>query len=533
MNASTPTVIIVGAGAGGISAAARLAKHGYDVTVVEQHDFVGGRCSLIRKDGYRFDQGPSLLLIPEVFHRTFRELGTSLEDEGVKLLKCETNYNVWFPDKTSFAVSTDLAKTSRQIERIEGEQGVSGFLAFIKEAGMHYDLSMDLILNKNFSSLMDMLRPAFFRSALYLHALESSYSRASRYFKSEKMRQVFTFASMYLGMSPFEAPSTYNLLQYTEMAHGIAYPVGGFQKVLEALAKVGERFGANFRLKSPVSSVILSESGNTARGVRLESGEELFADVVLINADLVYAYNNLLPPSPIVSGLNKRLASCSSISFFWSFDRIIPELLTHNIFMAENYRESFDAIFKRHQLPEEPSFYVNVPSRIDPSAAPAGRDAVVVLVPVGHLHEDDNGTSGVQDWDSLVDFARDFVMRTIEARTGARNLRESLVAESVETPPSWKNKFNLDRGAILGLSHDLFNVLCFRPRMKHDKIRGLYFVGASTHPGTGVPVCMAGGRIVSDEIMRDMQPSSPLFGCMSLGSLLAVFAAALAIFLFL
>lgn len=253
----------------------------------------------------------------------------------------------------------------------------------------------------------------------------------------------------------------------------------------------------DFRLNTEVES-ILSASDGKVSGIRLKSGEELHADVVIVNADLVYSYNNLLPPTTYSKQLTKKPASCSSISFFWSFDRIIPELEVHNVFLAEEYKESFDAIFHRHELPAEPSFYVNVPSRIDPTAAPSGKDAVVVLVPVGHLTDD---PSKPQDWNKLVQYARDVVFKTIESRTGAAGLQKSLVHEAVETPTSWKSKFNLDRGAILGLSHSFFNVLSFRPKIKHADIDGLYFVGASTHPGAGVPVSLQSAKIVTNAIL--------------------------------
>ncbi|KAF3402129.1 hypothetical protein DPV78_003551 [Talaromyces pinophilus] len=232
---------------------------------------------------------------------------------------------------------------------------------------------------------------------------------------------------------------------------------------------------------------------------------QLRADLVVINADLVYAYNNLLPPSNYARSLKTRAASCSSISFFWSFDSVVEELDVHNIFLAGQYSESFDAIFKKHSLPEDPSFYINVPSRIDKTAAPLGKDAVVVLVPIGHLSENQ---SDVKDWDALVASTRNLIFDTIETRTGARNLRQRLLHEDVNTPITWREKFNLDRGAILGLSHSFFNVLCWRPKTRHDGIKGLYFVGASTHPGTGVPVCLAGGKIVSEQIINDWVPEN-------------------------
>ncbi|KAJ6104420.1 Phytoene desaturase [Penicillium sp. IBT 18751x] len=520
---TTPSAIVVGAGAGGIATAARLSKAGYKVTVVEKNGFVGGRCSLIHHEDYRFDQGPSLLLMPEVFHQTFSDLGTSAEDEKVRFLKCEPNYRIWFSDHDHFELSTDLCKMKPQIERYEGKDGLQNLLRFMRESGQHYDLSMKHVLSKDFPNLLAMLRPKLLVSLMALHPFESMWSRIERHFKSDKLRRAFTFASMYLGMNPFEAPGTYSLLQYTELAHGILYPEGGFVKVLEAVASVGKRLGVEYRLNTEVASIIYSPDSR-AKGIRLKSGEELFSDVVVINADLVYAYNNLLPPSAYSRSLTKRPASCSSISFFWSFDRIIPELHVHNVFLAEEYKESFDAIFHRHQLPNEPSFYVNVPSRIDPTAAPEGKDAVVVLVPVGHLVDD---PSNPQDWDYLIKHARDVVFKTIESRTGASGLRDSLIHESIETPTSWKAKFNLDRGAILGLSHSFFNVLSFRPKIRHPDIQGLYFVGASTHPGAGVPVALSSAKIVSEGIIADMSRRGKGFVSnllMGLGFLLPILA---------
>lgn len=258
--------------------------------------------------------------------------------------------------------------------------------------------------------------------------------------------------------------------------------------------------GVKYLFNSPVDSVLLSKDQKTVEGVKLENGKELRADLVVINADLVYAYNNLLPSSQYARSLKTRAASCSSISFFWSFDSIIEELDVHNIFLADQYSESFDAIFKKHSLPDDPSFYINVPSRIDKTAAPTGKDAAVILVPISHLLEKQ---SDVKDWDALVANTRNLILETIETRTGARNLRQRLLHEDFNTPVTWREKFNLDRGAILGLSHSFFNVLCWRPKTRHDDISGLYFVGASTHPGTGVPVCLAGGKIVSKQIIND------------------------------
>ncbi|KAI0388781.1 phytoene dehydrogenase [Xylariaceae sp. FL0594] len=524
-NPARKKAIVIGAGAGGIATAARLAKAGIFVTVLEKNSFTGGRCSLITHEGHRFDQGPSLLLLPKLFREVFYDLDTTLEAEGVELLRCPTNYKVWFDDGENFELTTDLARMKAQVERWEGKDGFSRYLAWLREAHTHYELSVSRVLNRNFTSIWQLAAPTFVLAGLKLHPLHTIWGRASRYFWSERLRRVFTFATMYMGMSPFNAPATYSLLQYTELAEGIWYPRGGFQTVLAALQRVGERLGVQYRLNTPVKQILMRTDGKTARGVVLENGEELEADIVVVNADLVYAYSNLFPQTSrrtrdYSESLRQKDGSCSSISFYWSLDRKVPELQTHNIFLADEYQESFDAIFDRQTLPAEPSFYVNVPSRIDPSAAPEGRDSVIALVPVGHLLESKSKSKTKnaddarpeQDWPALVSRAREAVLETVAARTGCAPFEASITHEMVNDPYAWEAKFNLDKGSILGLSHSFFNVLAFRPRTRAHGFARAYFVGASTHPGTGVPIVLAGSKITAEQILDDLSIPAPWKG---------------------
>lgn len=281
---------------------------------------------------------------------------------------------------------------------------------------------------------------------------------------------------------------------------------------MDALVKVGERFGVDYRFNAPVAEVIIDERNKRATGVKLENGETLNADIILMNADLVYAYKNLLPPSSMATSLDKKPSSCASISFYWAMDSIIPKFQAHNVFLADDYKDSFDDIFKRQLIPKEPSFYVHVPTRVDDSAAPAGKDVIVVLVPCGHLLEGEAkaglNPQSQQDWDAMVAKARTAVFDTIKARLGV-DIKSHIVNEMINTPAMWKDKFNLDKGAILGLSHSFFNVLSFRPNTKHDTIKDLYFVGASTHPGTGVPIVLAGSKITADQILDDYKMIKP------------------------
>lgn len=335
-----------------MTAAARLSKLGFNVLVIEKNDFTGGRCSLMHHDGYRFDTGPSLLLLPSLFHQAFADLGTSMAAEGIELLKCEPNYRIFFHDQESFTVTTDLPQMKKAIEDIEGPEGVNGYLRYLEEASHHCSISLEHVLVKNFGTYTAMLRPAVWANLFLLHPFESIWSRTKRYFKTERLRRVFTFASMYMGMSPFECPGTFSLLQYSEITDGIWYPRGGFHAVVAALQRFSSRHGAKYLLSTSVSEITTSDNNGSVTGVNLDSGEHIPADIVICNADLVWAYSNLLPKTSYSKRLRKRDQSCSSMSFYWALDRKVPELEVHNIFLAEHYKESFDDIFHGVGLPE-------------------------------------------------------------------------------------------------------------------------------------------------------------------------------------
>lgn len=280
-------------------------------------------------------------------------------------------------------------------------------------------------------------------------------------------------------MSPYDAPAVYSLLQYTEFAEGIWYPKGGFNMVVQKLESIAKnKYGAKFLYDSPVSKINTEDRRVT--GVTLETGEVIEADAVVCNADLVYAYHHLLPPCKwTMNTLAAKKLTSSSISFYWSMKEKVPKLDVHNIFLAEAYQESFDEIFNNHTLPSEASFYVNVPSRIDPSAAPEGKDTVIVLVPIGHM-KSLTGNAEEEDYPKMVERARAMALEVIEHRLGMKNFSDLIEHESYNDPAIWQSKFNLWRGSILGLSHDILQVLWFRPSTKDSTGRfdNLFFVGA-------------------------------------------------------
>ncbi|XP_050422722.1 uncharacterized protein LOC126834668 [Adelges cooleyi] len=489
-------ICIVGAGVGGTATAARLSKKGFQVDVYEKNSYNGGRCSLIKHNGHRFDQGPSLYLMPKIFEETFHDLGEDIYNH-IELLKCPSNYKVYFHDGETFELTTDISKLQRSLEKFEGdgEDTFLRLLSFFKETHVHYQRSVKVALKTDFQNWYDFFHPKHIPDVLKLHLLDTVYNRACKYFKSDYMRRAFTFQTMYLGMSPYDGLAPYNLLQYTELAEGIWYPKGGFHKVIESLESIAVKHGAKFNYNSDVQEIIVNDQGE-AKGIKLSNGGVINSDIVICNADLVYAYNNLLPKTKYATKLGKQELTSSSISFYWSMNTIVSQLKIHNIFLSDKYKPSFDQIFKDHTLPDEPSFYINVPSRIDPTAAPEGKDTVVVLVPVGHLSDK------IIDFDELVNRARSHIIETIEKRLKISNFSNMIEHEMVNDPRTWKKEFNLWKGSILGLSHKLFQVLWFRPSIQCKIFKNLYFVGASAQPGTGVPIVLCGARLLEKQICK-------------------------------
>lgn len=295
-------------------------------------------------------------------------------------------------------------------------------------------------------------------------------------------------------MSPYDASALYNLLQYTEIAEGIWYPKGGFYRVLQSLENIAIKHGAKFNYNCDVKEIIINKKG-VAKGIKLQNGNIITSDIVICNADLVYAYNKLLPKTQYAEKLGKKKLTSSSISFYWSMKKVISQLSMHNIFLAEKYKESFDQIFKGHKLPDEPSFYVNVPNRLDSTAAPEGKDTVVVLVPIGHLSDNPE-----IDFDKFIEQAKNKVIATMETRLKISDLKNLIEHEIVNDPRSWEKEFNLWKGSVLGLSHSMLQMLWFRPSLKCKIFENLYFVGASAQPGTGVPLVLCGAKLLEKQV---------------------------------
>jgi phytoene desaturase len=267
---------------------------------------------------------------------------------------------------------------------------------------------------------------------------------------------------------------------------------------IQALTTVAEKLGAKFIYDAPVKK--LQVTGSKVTGLELEDGRELTADIFVGNADLPYIYDQLLPDRAEAKKLiEDKLYTCSTIMFYWGVDKEYPQIAHHNVFLGGDYKASFEKIFNDHTLPEIPSFYVHAPKRTDPAAAPEGQDTLYVLMPVGHL---DARTE--QDWEALVARARQTVLDRLGKEMGATDLESHIKFEIVYQPKTWKERFNLVNGSAFGLSHNFWQVGYLRPHNRHKKYKNLYFAGASTHPGTGLPIVLLSARLTTERILKEM-----------------------------
>ena len=486
----TNNVIVIGAGIGGITAGIHLANHGFDVTIVEKNARPGGRCDRISQEGHHFDTGPTLLIMPHLYQTEFEALGTSME-AMLDLQRVDPTYHLVFDDGSELALTSDIKALSDQLEAIE-PGSFQSLLRYLEEGHRHYHRGVENLVYPDFRKATDFLKLSNLPLLFQVKPLVKHYANMANYFDDPRLKAAFTFQDVYMGLSPFEAPATFSMMPYTELAHGVWYPRGGMYQIVEALVSLAQEAGVEFVFNTTVESIELN--GKRARGVVAE-GQRLEADAVLANADLPYVYRNLLPQDGQARRLERKRYSCSVISFFWGVDKPYESLPPHTLFLADDYRENFRSIIDDLSLPENPSIYIHAPARLDASMAPQGEDTLIAIAPVGHM-----SANGDQDWASLRDQARRDIFRRL-GTLGIEDLEDHIKFEINFTPLSWRKRYNLVKGSTHGLCHTLTQLGYFRPDFQHRRYRNVYFTGASTRPGTGLPTAMVSGRQAARRII--------------------------------
>ncbi len=484
-------IIIIGAGPGGLTSGMLLAHRGFQVDIYEKDSKVGGRNSSIEAQGYKFDVGPTFLmmkfLLDEIFQETRRDINDYLEFQELTPM-----YKLHFKDFEMYP-TTDRKDMKRQIKKhFPGEE--KGFDKFMEKESVRFKRFFPC-LQKDYSSLREYLKPVFIKAIPYIATTKSMMQILDNYFKSDELKICFTFQSKYLGMSPWTCPGQFIIIPYIEYEFGVYHVKGGLSEISEAMSKVVKEEKGRIHLNTPIKRVLMR--GKKAIGIELEKGEKKYADKVIINADFAYAMTNLVPKGKLKKWSPQKLKgkeySCSTFMLYLGLDKLYDEE-HHAIYFSDDYKNNLREIGEKKVLSKDPSFYVRNASINDDTLAPKGHSALYVLVPVP------NNQSNI-DWKKEKESFRELILQKIEEKTGMKDIRKHIKYEKILTPWDWE-KNNVYHGATFNLAHTISQMLYWRPRNKFEEMENTYLVGGGTHPGSGLPTIYESGRITANMISR-------------------------------
>lgn len=479
---------------GGLATAIRLAAAGQPVLVLEQNPTVGGKMGQFQQHGYRWDTGPSVITMRHVLEELFATAGRQLT-AYLTLLPLEPLTRYFYPDGTLLDATRDLARMATQIEAL-AERDVEGYLAYLAYAARLHRLTGPVFIYDEPPTWGSFSRvPPW--EAIHVDAWRSMDAAIGSFVRSPQLRQLLGRFATYVGASPYQAPATLNVIAHVELTGGVWYPQGGVYAIAAALARLAAELGVEIRPNCPVQQILVK--GNMVRGVRLADGTEIAAQVVVANVDVTTVYQNLLPahiatPQRLAS-LTKVKPSCSGFILLLGVAGNHPNLAHHNIFFSGNYRREFDQIFRQGVPPDEPTIYVAITSKSDADHAPSHCENWFVLVNAPALGPG-------FDWSTQAAPYRDRILARL-AQFGFE-VRDRLQAEHMLTPLDIARLSGAWRGALYGASSNNPFTAFQRPHNRCRDVRGLYFVGGTTHPGGGVPLVMLSGKVAAKLILQDM-----------------------------
>jgi phytoene desaturase len=479
-------VVVIGAGLGGLAAAIRLRARGHEVVVLEAMDQPGGRAAVFRRDGFTFDAGPTVITAPYLLQELFTLVGRDWRDY-FELMPVDPFYRVEFPDGSRFDYVGDEERILAQIARLSPPD-VAGYRRLAAHAERIFDVGYTQLADQPFGTLAEMLRvvPDMVRLGSY----RSVYGLVSRYIRDERLRQAFTFQPLLIGGNPFRATSIYLLIHWLERKWGVHFARGGTTSVVAALVRLLEELGAEVRCSAPVERIEI-EAGRV-RAVHLEGGERIACRMVVANADPLHVYGRLVAPEHrrvhSDRALARRKPSMGLFVGYFGTRKTYPELAHHTILLGPRYRELLEDIFERKVLADDFSLYLHAPTRTDPSLAPPGHECFYVLSPVP------NNRSGI-DWEAEGPRYFERILDHLDG-TYLPGLKENLVTSFHVTPNYFEQRLRSVAGAGFGIEPRLSQSAYFRFHNRSDDVEGLYFVGASTHPGAGIPGVLCSARVL-------------------------------------
>jgi 1-hydroxy-2-isopentenylcarotenoid 3,4-desaturase len=491
------TAVVVGAGIGGLATAILLARSGVKVTVCEKLDKPGGRMGWIEADGFAFDTGPSWFLMPDVFEHFFASIGENMH-ELLDLRRLDPGYKVFFESGLGpLAIHGDQNKDAQTFATIE--PGADKQLQrYLVQAEKTYKAATNSFLYTNFDNYAAFLKPRVLASVprIGFAALQSIDNYVSRFISTPELKQLLEYHMVFLGMSPYNAPSLFRLMGYMDFCQGVFYPQGGMYKIIEVMLKLADKYGVTVHTNTAVEQIVMD--GGMATGVRLEGGEIIMADTVVSNTDVYNTETKLLAleaRSYSDRYFTKLTPSPSALLMYLGVKGKLPQLTHHNLFFTTDWRKNFDEIIEQKIWPNPASMYVCKPSETDPDVAPRGCENVFVLVPV---------PAGINNMDDAeLSKHADIYLQQISNYAKIPDLKERIVYKKLFGPNDFVKTYNSWEGSMLGPAHTLKQSALWRTPNKSKKVKNLYYVGATTSPGIGMPMCLISAELVYKRLTGD------------------------------
>ncbi|MDN7242830.1 phytoene desaturase family protein [Planococcus sp. N028] len=493
-------VSVIGAGVAGLASACRLQCAGYEVTLYEKESMAGGKMHRIQQDGYQFDLGPTIVMMPELYREVFEMCGVD-PDDYIPMQRLDPMYSVFFEGERDkhYEISSDLIKLTKTLEQF-GEEDTQGFFKYIQEIYSRFVVAKEHFLQKPFRKPSDFYNLSVLRQGLKLKTFDNADTFISKYIKNERLKQMISFQTLYIGVSPYSGPSLYTMIPMIEFLYGVWFIKGGMYTLAQSLERLFLEQGGTVHYNSPVDEIVIE--GGKAIGIQV-NGEFIASDFVMCNADFPYAMKNLVA-EPKAKGkytdkkIDNMKYSCSCFLMYLGMDKKYEEVPNaHNFIFNEELERNLNDIFSGKRL-DTASFYVYIGSKLDPSLAPEGKDGLYVLVPVS-----DKSVSQYEWNDETIKHYRNNILNALEKIKGFENVKQEIVSESYMTPPDFERRFNAYNGATFGLQPTLAQSNHMRPQSKATHCENLYFTGSSTHPGAGVPIVLLSARIATEELLHD------------------------------
>jgi phytoene desaturase len=482
----TDHVVIVGAGLAGLSAALRLAGAGRKVTVVERESVPGGRNGLLKKDGYAFDTGPSVLTMPDLISDALACVGEDIKD-WLELVPLEPLYRAFYHDGSTLDVHADTNRMQAEIEKTIGPEEALGYGRYVEFVTKLYKYEMKDFIDRNIDSPLNLLTPNLAK-LVALGGFRRLAPKVNQFLKDPRTQKVYSFQAMYAGVSPQQALAIYAVIAYMDSVNGVFFPKGGMHAVPRALAGAAAKHGVEFKYNTTVTSI--EHSNGRATAVITDTQERIECDVVVLNPDLPVAWRELLGRTP--PSVKRLTYSPSCVTLLVGSNKKYDHLAHHNIHFGQSWDGVFDELINKKVLMTDPSLLVTVPTHDDPTLAPSGKSSYYILFPTPNLDAD-------IDWTKRASTYRDEMLRVMEKR-GYNGFIDSIEVEKMTTPLDWE-KQGMESGAPFASAHTFFQTGPFRPSNLAKGFENVVFAGSGTQPGVGVPMVLISGRLAAERIV--------------------------------